>query len=429
MNRRRIPGKLLSFILLLGVWNPLSVQAVEHHSTKIQIEPAKLSGGSDSGGGNGIACFKNEAIANKAVNSEGVLNLDFANELNLLQVLDYWEADPKINFFLPRNNENPYSFLERIFAEEWASIAPEFSKRILDTLKRYQAQDISQTRATSKPHLINDIGTLMKTVPAKCKLIGMVNRYYKRNKNAFPELYIVDDQKIFKMVTSMNGEIIGVLNRSILILHEVLYILGVELGYNSSVTTRGVTRFLLSSNFKNSLIAGQNISFEFKRTVGVLGFDNYPLLFQQKSDQKQIFGSQYSQATRQNSYKKFIEKMRQATLAALGLDGSESEETKNEIAMKVMNDLEKYQKFSFEMNKNLIPKLSDEEAFLFLSLNAANRGLILSSDIFIASGATVELDDVRKVCGLVAALHEIDAPAKDLLSQKVDRYCSSLGVN
>lgn len=182
-------------------------------------ETHKQDGGwAGSGGGSGVTCSTGQ-----------------------VQVLDYFEYRHK-NWMLPAPHELTGDYLARMITEKFHTLSPYFTSQLIKALKKIGTQN--WIPFVGLPN-IEDRGAVARGLGSGCRFIQMAARVKLPNN----EYQIYYDPEVFAKLHASNSPQIATLNNAILILHEALYLMGVEINHKTSVQSRKLVAELLTPTF------------------------------------------------------------------------------------------------------------------------------------------------------------------------------------
>ncbi len=235
-----------------------------------------------NGGGGGYLCFKTSeqiqayrnAIEKKNEN-EITRSLEAAVDIFVLDYLEY-----QTSWIQPSGAETAAAYVERVL-RALAPALPVFA----DTLLRA----LGQVKASWEPNpsldLIDDWGEIQNSFKLSnvkdqplCQRVQFLSRGHSptsANSCEFPVVEIQENTPLLKrMRTLYRSSNKGVLMEGILIMHELLYLVGFELGHRSSEKSRFMVSELLSEDLYRQSLNVLNV-FDLPLRILKMGFESY----------------------------------------------------------------------------------------------------------------------------------------------------------
>lgn len=390
------------------------------------------------GGGNAVACFDDEAMAQSAVTLEGSFKLDYLSKIKSLKTLDYWEANASGSFFNPLPSESPNEFLKRIITEKWKKISPTFSFKLLEALQLFENAKhvyLYNTTLSEQTKRTQDVGFTKTEIPKSCRLVGVINRIRKSNHLKYPELifhyngFLYDKLGFDRIANLKDKNTLDIetekkLNLAFLHLHEAVYILGSERGDLTSEESRELTRLILSSQLLDefSALPQSQVGFNFQLFLVRNKLDKFLTFFLDEYDHIGFKSNAYSKKTRMSSWKSYLSKLEFCTAS------SQLFFSKDELA-NILDSEDKFKKLN-SLNENCLKnrfQISNEEAFLSIASGLALNGTIQSSDIFFSAGFD-DTADLRKVCQVISEALKKTLPENKpvFIVSEAESYCREL---
>ncbi len=194
-----------------------------------------LAGGisTGSGGGGGIACFRSEQDAERALDQSGRLRPGAEALITRMYVHDYLNPRGGISHMVrPRSNESAASFLYRHIQENIAPIHPTFADKLNDLVAAVDPR--LWIHRASLP-LIQDTGyaDFRSGAVQGCsssRYVQMALRYEMPQRGRLSRIVIEADYRLMELLYKTLPREEAVLNEAMLILHEALYNFVMETG-------------------------------------------------------------------------------------------------------------------------------------------------------------------------------------------------------
>lgn len=297
-------------VLLLSVYIDPSIARVNDKFQKhaIALVPAgeyqqqvhkqlSAEGGISDGGGTAVACFKSKEIADKAMDSHGRLQENYRNQIISLSTTEMFNR--YISFPVERN-ETATDYLQRVININIRPLSERFAEKLIKSIQlvsNFESWSVKKSLPFVNdlghdPHLQNKMD-----INVQCKIVQVIRRT-QMSLRPIPQLRFDFDQDLFDRLGTEGFQetvdnlqsIFGnlkTLNQAILILHEAVYIMAMELKQLDSSKTRRLTSLLLDKNFFLGLNADyfstEGRATAFADTLFATGFDFYQFLFQDLS--------------------------------------------------------------------------------------------------------------------------------------------------
>lgn len=403
-------------------------------------------GGWESSGGDGVACFKNADAAETAkaeLKTTGYLSTSTRKEIQSVTTLETWD-------FLQQQpiEKSKIIYLSEFIKSKGFTLDPQLTRMqkqqqvfqsVLNNLNsliplfKFRVEMVERLAplnswvASSRIPQIDDSTPirLLDETPL-CVLIQLADRRTQSADGKLPKVEIIYDQEIFDKYLSE-------VDKTLLIMHEYLYLIGKEGNHKNSDAIRKINAFFFSAdafNFAENLKYLSNRSLAMRQIVGY-PFGDYMRFFKKEDIlQKDKLSLQDS---RYNAIITLMDKARGSQSACLDKENY-SQKNKEE-----QNKLIRFcQRESIENNPELWASLTDEEAFIYLArfhfdqtseINGAALGIPFqgigldfnSEALSIPGEDTKETTDQAKFyCNLLA-----EKPATEFLTvqEKAKIYC------
>ncbi|MBX9768316.1 MAG: hypothetical protein K2X47_13665 [Bdellovibrionales bacterium] len=221
-------------------------------------QTAVSTGGWESSGGGGVACFDSENDARFAqhdLKNMGFLSVRTRSKIKSVVTLDNWDfvtdrqhgREPVrfINDYLtaksfPLHRDllrdlSPKTILKKITKNIEPEI-PLFAGRLKLVQENFP---ISKWIPSDRIPMVDD-STPQNPIPKNCVRVQIANRFTKSIPERLPETQIFYDQQLFQFLT--------VLDKALLVNHEHLYLIGKEGGHQNSDQIRKINAFLFSDD-------------------------------------------------------------------------------------------------------------------------------------------------------------------------------------
>ncbi len=249
-------NKLLALILALGFSTPLWAQS-------------RRGGLSGSGGGSGVACFPNIALAEKAdefLKNKKLLPEELLNQADL-KVLEAWEleqANEEIE--QPKAGQSWQDYMAEIHSNVHDHF-PLFSYRFEQTAKLMKFEN---WKNKEQYEVIEDANPT-HPIPDNCKRIQIIVRHSKGN-NALGEGPVYQKPEIEIEYVKRYFDRLPLTSKAMLFSHEQIYILGQSIGHTTSDHMRHFVRLFYSKtlNLKGReelLLKRTSYTFKIKRQL------------------------------------------------------------------------------------------------------------------------------------------------------------------
>jgi hypothetical protein len=265
--------------------------------------PAKgeKAGGWESSGGDGVACWNNPEEAQKARNDlaeTGFLSAESRASINTVVTLDSWDflfqekkALPRINFptdfgkataFETEDklkDSGPFTSVEDQVSHMISFYTPIFSQRLGMLKERFPVE--KWVPSPNVPQIDDSHPKRFIDPKGNCVLIQLAARKTKSQEGVIPETRVYYDKELFDKYLSS-------LEKSLLVFHEYLYLIGKEAGLNNSDPVRKVNAYLHSKQFFELtdlwLQKSQSLAGRVRLVRSILGFSfgNYIKYFKRE---------------------------------------------------------------------------------------------------------------------------------------------------
>ena len=413
--------KLLCFVLLSLIASPSFTLA---NTTPIASPVSKIStaekdrirkairgdvlvaGGWTGGGGEGGICFKSKAEKEAAFDAEGKLRKESIPSKTTLQTFDIAENNFGSLPLLPRAGDDVKSYLDYVVTENIAAASPYFALRVRQALALILNADGSLAWEDRGPLAkLNDGGPRRKSVNADtCAIVQLVARYQKVANGGLPQVFVDYDKDLYDHLGDEHPSV-KIIHQAALILHEALYLSGVEIGMRDSSRTRQLNYWMMSRGLKAFLSqqGAARRSLMFTSLIYTLGFRNQMSLFVDPS----VVASPFSKESRQKA---------RAELATVYRDNAEGLLR----AGKIPNNCNPNRDRACDETilRSLAQKLSPEQSFMFLAASYQNaRKTRFDLDVFLVPGD--DRAEASEVCRLITA---------DQVADKGDDYWAGFYV-
>lgn len=406
--------------------SPFSQPKEKRIFKKIDLTPFKLqreekgNGGEwgSSGGGSGVACFKSSEVADRAsllISKNEILPDDLIDQIENLYVLEYWEwLNHKKYPLRVLKSENVQGALREIH-HGIARLTPLFAYRL------QQAEDmiqISEWNNKEQVPAILDAKPEFEMGP-NCRQIQLVARYAKD----FYQIGEGPSQRVPLVKVDVNAKLfhkLNLINQTILIVHEQMYLIAQLLGHKSSDELRPTVMEVFSEEFSKEHPIGP-YRFLFRMNL-IHFFGDYVNYF---ADDLKPEAKPFSQESRFNSFYEMLGRFRDKIgLCHKGLL------PKEEMIPWIRNKPD-HNCHDYAMNPALFKKwFTDEMAFVFLAnwqFDVAHR--ILNSEYIFAPFEDQEFLATAQVlvgwtCGVIERNH--GSFMEKEVEDKALRYCNGV---
>lgn len=328
-------------------------------------------GGWNGGGGSGVACFENAVVANNAIDASGHIREEFISQISELKTLDLWEAE-KLDFhFLKFDDQQSAREYVMMALEKLVPIVPQFASHAKAALDLVRPE--KWTSDISIPRLLDE-GPSKLVPPRHCKKVQLVVRYSKTADDHFPQAFVDAHPRLLEKMRNQKREV-SLLSEATILLHEALYLLGVEMNHDNSLSTRQLTVFILSKELHEWL---ENFpvgirAIKFISVLGRLGFDHYMRLFTASTQSQRSDIQKSNLQSRIQSQKFLSEQVDEAMWYAAGTRFIPDAK----IYFQTSADSKRMsQKMMWYFARNL----TQESAFLYLSFTLFRIGKVLLSN-------------------------------------------------
>jgi hypothetical protein len=348
-------------------------ETTQHQVRKAQNprsqKPIVVAGGTWTGsGGDGVACFKDANTASQALDQSGKIRPEFRGKIERLFALDTWEYQNEFHFLAPIKNEDPVRYVLRAIDKHLSPDMPYFAEKLKKTIEILNMNEWkSHWQDQGGLPLILDQGSIARSVPDSCRLVQLAIRYAHSTPGKIPEVFIDVDSDFIERMKNGPSWSDSILFTGTLLLHEAIWMSGVELNMPDSAASRKLTAAILSEDIAG-VIAERPEHLRKNLWTGflyTLGFRDYFSLFlgeEGVSVDPHTPGSKASRrAARAN-----LARLYKSALQQLGLSEYADQDAARERAL----------------IHQLVLKMTPEETFLFVaeSLRNGHRHPSLSPD-------------------------------------------------
>lgn len=305
--------------LIRGNFNQLEWQITQPQGvqTPSQQMAGPRGGWSGTGGGGGVQCYSSR-----------------------VQALDYFEFENQ-RWVLPYQGESAGSFIDRLLKDYFSLLSPFFTAQLEIALMKIQARpwipyvNIPDTK---------DKGRIARSFGSVCQSVQLAARTL--------DAQVYFDPNLMSQIYATNPHQIATLNMVILVLHEALYLMGVEMHHSNSASSRKVVAKLLekdlyemTTRFKGhrlavlqTLFQQENFSY-FTLLFGAVDTSNTTMPgATELSMATPTNTGRYSKATRRNSYVEYQKALDSISSAMSGYD-SRVEAIKNFMDQKASDEI------------------------------------------------------------------------------------------
>lgn len=410
--------------LKLNSAQPITLDLKNNVRKNFDIKTLKSNGGWNGTGGGGVACFKDAEAARAALDGAGLIKDSAISQITFLSSYEFFhgrassETDITKVFFKPRPDENAMTFLRRILFEKYNSLSPLLVENIFAALDWVEPQKwnehLNRAGMPARMSIINDMGFL--DIKPECKYVQLITRYQQSQNGELPLGFIDADKKLWSHMKAIHSPEHVVINEALLILHEALYLLGLELQHRTSVSSQMLTTVLLNEPVNQMMRQNHRPEFmyilmgeyEFNLFTDILAPTYLRLL------QKQVTGEgPYSKITRFNSYASFKKKIKEAIFNNYSF-GEYYESAQAEFDV-----------LNVELPELLASsQMSLEEAFLGAALYSSVNDRLLPSPEVLVSLQFDERKYLPTVCAWIRKDYKVWAEMKN----KSDLKLNALGV-
>jgi hypothetical protein len=391
---------VLSTFLAFGSFALANVSPLSSPMTKISTAEkdeirktirgtVRMAGTWTGGGGEGVICFKSKEVKEASFDEEKRLKPVAIMSKTTLQVWDMAEQNRGQAPLLPRAGDNVKTYLDYIVKENIEYGSPYFAFRVRQALALILNEDGTVNWEDRGPLAkLDDAGPRrIQIKPETCEMIQIVARYQRPGKNGQPEVFIDYDKNLFDHIGE-DHPAIKIMSQAMLILHEALWLAGVEIGMPDSSRTRELNWLLMSRDLKKYLDqkGSHRRQLMFTTLIYSLRFRNVNALFVDPN----AADEPYSTGSRQRA---------RAELAVVYRENASELLKSGKIQPGCSPLNSKY--CDYTILRSLAPKLNPEQTFLFLVASMANSKKIrFSDDTFLMPGD--QLEAAREVCQAIA---------------------------
>lgn len=266
-----------------------TVSQEERQRVRSALMAAEKDGGWTGGGGDGVACFGSKGDARSALNEKGALVPSAYAKIKELYVREYWEF--KNHKYASGNKSigGSFHFIEPVKGQDAdkffddsmyivQQLHPFLAARLTDA-KKLMGPDARTYLENPLPYKLHDVGEVKVNIPDNCVAVQFAIRYAKSNPGHRPKVFIDIDKKLWDLLLKKNSQKIGVINQTLLEIHEAFYLLAVELGHYNSQSARNMSAFLLSFEIQKSIFSSTEAPFFFGLVLYQLGYRQFVKLF------------------------------------------------------------------------------------------------------------------------------------------------------
>ncbi len=347
-----------------------------------------VAGGTWTGsGGDGVACFKDQKEASHAIDEAGKIKPEYRSKIERLFALDTWEYQNEYLFMAPMKNEDPVQYIVRAIDKHLSQDMPYFAEKLKKTIKILSTNEWkSHWSDQGALPLILDQGSIGRSIPEQCRLVQLAVRYAHSSTGKIPEVFIDVDGDLIERMKNGPSWSDNILFTGTLLLHEAIWMSGVELNMPDSAASRKLTAAILSENVAAAIAERPEHLREklWTNYLYTLGFRDYFSLFLGEEKASVDPTTPSSKASRRAA-RAHIARLYQKTLQQLRLSeyGPMDEATERAFI------------------HQLVLTMTPEETFLFVAASLHNTQKIpFNIDIFYLDG----LDDRAHVhfsCGII----------------------------
>lgn len=370
------------------------------------------------GGGSGVACFQDIRDAVRARSQKGPLPQNLRQKIYSLQTTDLWEGEQEnVPTPVKSNEVNSDIYLHRILDKYYGTLSPQLMRRVGSALK---AMDFaSAIPSIDGLERVFDLGKMNgldffcndqrmdcpRELKSNCAFVQLAVRKSETNDDGSFTHKVQIDLDLFQKLGMQDGVVNNqsrIQNQAALRLHEVLYLIGFELGNIDSARVRKIVPILLSSLFAENLNksnVGQQyptriMAYTLIHLFSIAGLAELPIIRSNSPTQEMLIQ------------------------AYLGL------EKKMENGMsKAMNQLSNHSNLDLSsvhnVGRDVVPKLNEAETFL-----AIIQYLFLSGDIddFYEIINHPELNKLNEICRMVE--QKSGYPNRSAVAEKGLCFCT-----
>ncbi len=334
------------------------------------VVPSFAGGISTVGGGSGVACFATEEVAKayqSLITNNEELPESFFNDMQSLVTLETWERDiPNSELIKPLNTWQ--ETLDRVHQHIYY-ISPLFLfrlKQFADIAKK------TEWKMVNKLDLLED-ATPLKKIDGNCLRVQIAKRYSEQKTDTssgptpnFLVAKIEFNDRLFSKLSIMD--------QTILILHEQLYLIGGSVGHvDSNFIRKFVNLFIIDRHIDPLKLSHFYSSREIFTTRWrlVTFFGDYPVYFSKEKLPEKILEKAKKAFTSQSRFMSFMEVLLQLRNKV----GQCREYNEKNESSKIPDCLEYSVQGLWKENN-----LSDEQAFAFVSFFGVDRSLGMNSE-------------------------------------------------
>lgn len=225
----------------------------------------KLHGDWESSGGDGVICFKDQAIKDKYKNLLDTPEnfKQIPKDQAEIKALEYYEffAEDRQTEFTPwkdlKSDENYKIILDKVL-KRLLRYSPVFVQKLNLVLEHIRVE------AWVPSQNVNDIedSNPYRDIESKCEIVQLADRQTQSSDGYLPRAKVYFRSDLFESLDE--------LNKAILILHEALYLIAKETSHENSNFVRLINILLFSDQFEDGLSDIPHFSQQAKEIQGIL---------------------------------------------------------------------------------------------------------------------------------------------------------------
>lgn len=247
-------------------------------------ELAFAHGGWVSGGGEGLACWSTQELADVALDHEGRLTAEGRKTMTSLSMADIREqgAEPPT---LPQPGEKVDDYIWRLLTVK-AKITGAFFSEVLNSLL-IETGIGDETKWQDQPEglaKLDDAGERWGGSKPNCRFVQIALRLENRQPGQITQVKMRYDRDLYERLYWMNEKRepgLGVFNQAVLKLHETFYLIRTEMGYHDSDAARLMLRTWLGTGEWvqcEDQRTCHNARILFKVNLLMAGYNEYPVV-------------------------------------------------------------------------------------------------------------------------------------------------------
>ena len=380
-------------------------------------DSSKSNGGwGSSGGGSGVACFKDlrtAQLAGHQIEKNQILSPELLDQVTSLETLEYWEWKTIAPFKLALSNAKNTDEILKFVHFRVAQILPLFIYRSEQAGQLIQVSDWDPKLSLPR---INDARPA-RPLPEKCRQVQLAARFakdqYTDQSGPSKKIPVVKVELNRGLYAKLNS-----LNQAILILHEQLYLLGQMTGYKNSDDIRGAVMLFFSADL-GRMPGGPSIERYMLKEHLIQIFGDYLMYF---GEDLKLTAQPFSQESRFNSYYMMLNSFREKVGQCQAGNMPESEK------IRWRSDIQNYTCKDYVMNPDLYKNwLTDEMAFIYISSYMLDFSIHeVNSEFLIVPFAAGPMrisaaQEFLRACNFVSKnIHQF---VDRVLPDKMVRYC------